>query len=61
MRHCVAGGCKSSTLENARLEEGEVRFKWGGTFRLSLDGETFEGTYVSNRDGKTYTISMTRK
>ena len=61
VRYCFAGECKSSTLENVRFDEGEIRFKWGGPFRFSLDAETLEGTYVSNRDGKTYTISMTRK
>ena len=61
VKYCFAGQCKSKTLENVRFEDGEIRFKWGGPFRFSHDGEMLEGTYVSNRDGKTYTIEMKRK
>ena len=60
--YCYGGECKSTgdeDLENIRFEEEELRFKWGGTFRWSLDGERLKGKYV-NRQGRSYRVTMQR-
>ena len=45
--YCYDDQCESPTgkLANVRVQDGELRFKWGGTFRWTLDGDTLHGKY----------------